>query len=301
MNLKEFTKNIEKPIYKNLEELYDIAELNFIEREIFNKYKKECEYWLLRSKKQFSENINDSTNFIKNLAQVLINLQSPKVTGQKNNLIKEMFGDKKVHRCYETKNGLRSTINSNKIFNTYFELRIMSFFLENNFDIKLSNSKEKGIKIPEFVASKKEFHLNVEAKQLDVDKIMDHIFGSIFINGIGYKYTKHERERGYEAIKATVKRNYDNALQKFDVIPKNEYFILFFSANYSISVMGKAVVDYLNNISSEWKNSKYNNLLGIIVEDQDNTYFFRNDNSNLNLENYLSGISNFHTYTPSAT
>ncbi len=206
MDLKQFKKEREQPIYSNLSDLYDTASLNLEERAIFDKYKNTCEYWLLRSKRPASYSFNKHPSFIQCLARVLINLQSKKVTGKKEQLVKEMFGDKKIHRVYPTKNGVRSTISSNKVFNTFFELKIMSFFLEHNFEIVLSNATIKGVKIPEFVAKKGSLHINVEAKYLDIDKVLDHIYGDTFIEGIDFKATQETRDIGDKKTQSSIEK-----------------------------------------------------------------------------------------------
>ncbi|MBI9046987.1 MAG: hypothetical protein JEZ06_21045 [Anaerolineaceae bacterium] len=298
MDLNSFSSGIEKPIYDNIEELFDAAQLNSSERAIFSKFKAYCEYWLLRSKKPYSRSYDNKPNFIQDLARVLINLQSQRVIGPKDHYVKEMFSDKKVHKIIETKTGFRSTKNSNKVFNTYFELEIMSFFLENGFNIELSVARSSGQKIPEFVATKNEMRLNIEAKKLDVENIKDNIFGDKFINGIDHKQTDDELKKGYERIFGAFQRNYENALEKYYMIPDNEYFVLFISSYYKIALMGQQTINYFNNLQTEWKDEKYGNFVGVILPDSEKTYYIKNKICDLEITDYVSKIKDFHCYFP---
>ncbi|MDF1547397.1 MAG: hypothetical protein P1P88_06230, partial [Bacteroidales bacterium] len=278
MDKNEFKKSLERQIHKSLFVLFEKANLTKKEQEIFLKYKKDCEYWLLRSKVQYSQPfLASDTNFIKQIAIVLINLQSDRVFGAKNLLIKKMFADNSVHRFKETKGGgIRSTVNSPIIFNTYYELEILSFFLKNDYKIQLASDKIRGMKIPEFVAEKDNIRINIEAKSLDADSIGDSIFGNVFITGTNYKKSKEDLEKGYIRISDQLKRNYEKAIGKYNEIEAHEYFIIFINPNYRIKAMGKPSIDYLNQLKDEWGNDKYNRLIGVVIHDSDNTFFIRN-------------------------
>lgn len=158
---------MEKPIYSSLYELFDKAELSEIEKQAFLRNKKYCEYWLLRSKRGYHQS-NDSKkpNFIKKLARVINHLESDSVKeGAKTQKIKEMFGYGKnnispIHKVtpiepdtnLNVESGCCSRKNSSILENTYFELLILSFFVEHGFEIELLSNKEKGKRIPEFIA-----------------------------------------------------------------------------------------------------------------------------------------------------
>lgn len=297
MDLNTFSEDWEEPIHQSLEEVFDHAELNHPERNIFYKYRSDCEYWLLRSKLFYSKSLDDKPNFIQNLARVLINLQLQKVTGTKDHLVKEMFSNKKIHRSYKTQNGVRATKFSDKLENTYFELEIMSFLLKNGFSIELSKSK-KGQKIPEFIAIKNFIKINVEAKSLNRDKIEDNIFGDTFVTGINYRRTEEEKKKGYDRISSTVENNYLKAMGKFSVIPKNEYFILFLSAYYNIRLMGQPAINYLNVLPNQWQARDFNNFIGIILPDSKTTYFLKNEKCDLILLNHIPDLLEYHSYSP---
>ncbi|WP_319481524.1 hypothetical protein [uncultured Draconibacterium sp.] len=298
MELSKFKKDSERQIHKSFNELFDKAKLSQKERDIYYRYRDYCEYWLLRSKLQYSQ--SEGQNFLKRLAIVLINLQSKNVSGPKDSVVKQMFGDKSVHRCYPTKNGLRSTKNSNIIENTYFELEILSFFLLNNFDIQLANDNIKGKKIPEFKAELNGAIINIEAKQLDVEKIMDNIFGDGFTSGINSKLSEKELDSGYKRIFSQFERNYSSAISKYLEIEPGEYFIIFLSAYYRIDYLGKYAINFLNDLPKQWTDNNYNNLVGIVIPDSEKTYFIQNrlcDNSII--ETLLElGINDFHKYIP---
>ncbi|MET0109836.1 MAG: hypothetical protein ABW084_13120 [Candidatus Thiodiazotropha sp.] len=295
----EFFNHWEKQIFGSLEELYEASNLENTEIDIFNTYKHLCEYWLLRAKIQFTQSFNDKPNFIQNLARVLINLQSKRVTGPKDHLVKEMFSGKAVHREISSNKGNRIKINSNKVFNTYFELEILSFFLENGFQIELKSSKTKGKKIPEFTAIKDNIRINVEAKNLDGDKIMDHIFGDSFIEGIDYRPKDEDSAKGYKKIKEMLVSNYENAIRKFHFIPKNEYFILFMSTDVEISYLGSDAIEYLNNLPLSWSDCDFENFIGLILPVIDQTYVIQNRRCNLVMHKYIPNILNFNRYSPS--
>lgn len=306
MDLDRFSSWCEEQIYNDLEEVYKKANLTELEKSIFNKYKKyNIENWLLRAKNgyfksgAFIEQNDEFPNFIQLLARALINLDSPKVSGAKVKFIKEMFGDKTIHKCQEIEKGhFRSEIISNIIENKYFELRLMSFFIENMFEIELCSSKIKGKKIPEFVAIKNNLRINVEAKKMDEDKIADNIFGNHFIEGIDYNPTAIELEKGYGKIKAALENNYEKALLKFYDIPSTEFFVIFISVYFKLEFMGQQTIDYLNSIPDKWNTSRYNNLAGVVLLDQYKTYFLENKNCKLRLSKDIKNITFLHEYEP---
>lgn len=302
MDKNEFKESQERQIHKSLSELFEKANLIKKEQEILLKYKKDCEYWLLRSKIQFSQSFGPSdTNFIKQIAIVLINLQSDKVYGAKNLLIKKMFADNSVHRFKETKGGgIRSTINSPIIFNTYYELEILSFFLKNNFKIYLASDKKIGVKIPEFVAEKDNIRINVEAKSLDADSIGNSIFGDFFITGINHKQSKEELEKGYIRILDQLKRNYKSAIEKYNEIETHEYFIVFINPNYRIQALGRPSIDFLNRLIEDWKHDRYKRLIGVVIHDSDDTYFIENKYCEPIVIQKIKemDISEYHKYIP---
>lgn len=110
MDLESLKLDMEKPIYSSLDEVYKKAELNDSEIEVFNRNRKYCEYWLLRSKNQYHQSFNNDTpNFIKRLAAVINHLESPLVSGQKYKKLKELFAvGKSIHTVQETSNGYRT-------------------------------------------------------------------------------------------------------------------------------------------------------------------------------------------------
>ena len=210
-----------------------------------------------------------------------------------------MFSDKTVHRQYDTKNGTKITINSNKVFNTYFELEILSFLLENGLDIELCSSKGNVKKIPEFVGIKDGIRINVEAKNLDKDKIMDHIFGDKFVEGFDYRPTEGDIAKGYVKIKNMLESNYENAIQKYKIIPTDEYFVLFISSYYKVSHLGPESIKYLNALPTSWSQNSFENLIGIVLPEEGKTYFVKNENCNIELEEVIPDVLNFHDFFPS--
>lgn len=302
MDTNEFKDSMERQIHKSLNELFKIASLNKNEQEIFLKYKVDCEYWLLRSKHQYSKTFGGgNTNFIKLLAIVLIILQSDKVFGAKDQLVKKMFADNSVHRFIPKKGGgIRSTKNSNNIFNTYYELEILSYFLKYDFNIHLASGKIKGKKIPEFVAQKNDIRINVEAKSLDADSVANSIFGDVFVTGFGYKLTNVEREKGYIRIRDQLKRNYESAIGKYFEIKTNEHFIVFIDTNFLIQAMGRPSINYIDGLKDEWKEGKFNTFIGLVIHDVDKTYFIKNNNCKQSVINLIEemDILQFHKYIP---
>lgn len=193
MDAENFQTMMEEPIYSSLVELFDKAELSEREKQAFLRNKKYCEYWLLRSKRGYHQSLNpEKPNFIKKLARVINHLESDLVTGAKKQKIKEMFAPRSpIHKVTKTEISCRSEQNSPILENTYFELLILSFFVERGFNIELIRNKEYGTRIPEFIASKNGIKLSVEAKNLNVDNIMNNIFGDSFEDGIDHHRTQN--------------------------------------------------------------------------------------------------------------
>lgn len=300
MNKKDLIENVEKPLYHTIEEVFENSDLSEEEKSIFREYEKYCKYWLLRIKNDQLRSIyQNEKSFLKKIAIALIKLHSKNVIGSKSNFIKEMFGDKAVHRVYETKNGgLRSTINSNIIANKYFELDILSYFIDNGFKVLLSESKFEGQKIPEFKAIKNDISINVEAKRLDQEKVMDNIFGDRMVYGIDYKFTDKEKDKGFKRIESQFSRNLLSAFSKMENVPKDEFYLIFIYVYYRVDYAGKYIIDYINNVSEEL--SKYSNLLGLVIPDSNNTYHIKNPSCKLDYEKLFSkhSMNLYHLYTP---
>ncbi len=294
---------MEKPIHNSLNELFDKANLSNDERDVYLSIRKHCEYWLLRSKTYYSQPFNSNIpNFIQRLARVLIRFFSENVSGKKFLMIKEMFPkNSPVHRVFKTgTGGVRATQNSSKIENTYFELEIMSFFLDNGFNIKLASSNIVNRKIPEFTAINKNYKVNIEAKQLNIDKILDNIFGDCFTKENHNKQSADLLDKGYLKIKERIKANYTSAISKYDHIDDDELYLIFISLNYKLDYMGKYCTQYLSNLPNEWTDKRYNQLLGVVIIELENTIYIKNTHAEQEHLKRLNeiGISEYHTYIP---
>ena len=233
MDLEEFKTDMEKPIHPTLESLFERAQLSLEEQAVYLRHKKYCEYWLLRSKLDYSQRpFSKIPNFIKLLARTLINLESDMVTGKKKHFIKTMFSENKdeLHSFEISDEHLRSLKKTARIENTFFELDIMSFFLSNSFKIQLAESNKPGVKIPEFKATKNNISINIEAKRLNYDIILDNIHGDHMSKGIDYRISEEERSKGYIRKMLQLKSRFENALKKLQHIPSDEYYIIFIQA-----------------------------------------------------------------------
>lgn len=299
MDIERFKEDIEKPIFASLEDVFQEAGLNEEEKSVYIKYKKYCKYWLLRAKRNNIDNWGQGgDNFITKLARALIVLDSDRVEGSKTSFVKVMFSDKTVHRVIETKNGVRSTKNSVIVATKFFELDILSYFVFNGFKIFLIESQKSGQKIPEFKAVKDGITINVEAKKLDQDSVMNNIFGDGMIEKIGYKHTKEKLDEGYKRIERQFARNYEDAIGKLSDIENGEYYIIFMYAYYRVDYTGKYLVSYINNLYSDM--SSYKNLIGVVIPDTLRTYFLKNITCNIELERYLTEypIGNYNIFSP---
>lgn len=302
MDIESLKESSERKLYSSLDEVFQKADLTLPERDAFIRNQKYCEYWLLRSKAGYHQSFAPShTNFIKRLAAVITHLESSSVKGNKKQKIKELFGyGSPIHRVYKTKNGLRTTQNSPTLDNTYFELKILSFFIDMGFKIELIKAKIKGKKIPEFVATKDDVKMSVEAKNLNIDSILDNIFGDSFIDGIDYRRTRAENDKGLEAIRSQIQRNYENAIGKYEHTNHNEHFIIFMHIYDSLNHIGTPAIDYLNSLQASWSKGKYDNFLGIVIPERDKTVLIYNKHGNPDAFSLLgkAELSDFHNYVP---
>ena len=90
MEIEHFKNSMEEPNYSSLDEIFDKANLNGTEKEVFLRHKKYCEYWLLRSKGLDHKSFNSGVpNFIQQLARVIRDLESGSVEGAKIQKIKD--------------------------------------------------------------------------------------------------------------------------------------------------------------------------------------------------------------------
>ena len=302
MDLASLKENLERKLYSSLDDIFDKADLTPSERNVFLRNQKYCEHWLLRSKAGYHQSFApDHTNFIKRLAAVITCLESESVKGDKKQKIRELFGYKSpIHRVYKTKNGIRSTQNSQTLENTYFELEIMSFFVDCGFEIELVKARTEGQKIPEFIASKKDVKISVEAKNLNIDSVLDNFHGDSFIDGINHKRTQKEIDKGLEGIRSQIQRNYENAIGKYEHINPDEHYIIFMYIYDSLNCIGPPAVDYLNSLQTSWSEGHYDKFLGIVIPERNKTVFIQNKYSSPNVFSLLGkiGVADFHNYVP---
>ena len=302
MELKTLKSMMEEPIYSSLDEVFDKADLTEVEREAFVRNKSYCEYWLLRSKRGYHRSFDsEETNFIKRLARVINCLESDLVSGDKKQKIKELFGvGQPVHRVYKTKNGCRSTQNSPILENTYFELVILSFFVERGYNVELVKSSEPGKRIPKFIVSLNSSKLSVEAKKVNVDSIMDNIFGDSFIDGIDHCRSQAEQEKGYKRIKSQIEKRYEDAMDKYKHINPSEQYIIFMSVYYNNSHIGIPAINFLNSLQSHWADQELNGFAGLVIPEDKQTIFIQNNQCSKDLLHELSSlrIEDFHNYVP---
>lgn len=303
MDADTFQIMIEEPIYTSLVELFAKAELSEIERQAFLRNKKYCEYWLLRSKRGYHQSFNpEKPNFIKKLARVINHLKSDLVKGAKKQKIKEMFAPRSpIHKVTQTEVSCRSERNSSILENTYFELLILSFFVERGFEIELKSNKEHGKRIPEFIASKNGINLSVEAKNLNVDNIMNNIFGNSFEDGIDHHRTQYEQVKGYEKIKSQIEKRYKDAMDKYNHINSDEQYIVFMSIYFNNHFIGKPAINYINSLQEKWIGHELRNFVGLVIPEEQQTLFIKNYDSHENVVHKLTayGLEEFHTYVPS--
>ena len=302
MDLESLKENSELELYSSLDEIFQKADLTQLERDAFTRNQKYCEYWLLRSKAGYHQSFEPGhTNFIKRLAAVITHLESDSVKGNKKQKIKELFGyGSPIHRVYKTNNGFRTTQNSPILESTYYELKILSFFINGGFKIELIKTKVAGQKIPEFIAIKDDVKISVEAKNLNVDSILDNIFGDSFIDGIDHRRTRAEEDKGLEGIRSQILRNYENAIEKYKHINPDEHYIIFMYIYDSLNCIGAPAADYLNSLQASWSKGEYDNFLGIVIPESDKTVFIYNKHSYHGAFNLLGkvGLSDFHNYVP---
>ena len=302
MDLESLKENSERKLYSSLDEIFQKADLTQAEKDVFLRNQKYCEYWLLRSKSGHHQCfVPGRTNFIKRLAAVIRHLESDSVKGDKKQKIKELFGYRSpIHRVYKTKNGFRTTQNSPTLENTYFELEIMSFFIDAGFKIELIKTKSEGQKIPEFIAIKDDLRISVEAKNLNIDSVLDNFFGDSFIDGFNHQRTQAEKDRGFEGVRSQIQRNYENAIGKYGHINPGEHYIIFMCIYDDLSCIGFPAGDYLKSLQASWNKGEYDNFLGIVIPESDKTVFIRNVHGNPDAFSLLakSGLGDFHSYVP---
>lgn len=302
MDINSLKILMEKPTYSSLSELFDMAELTEVEKEAFIRNKKYCEYWLLRSKRGCHQSFNsDFPNFIKRLARVINHLESDSVTGDKKQKIKEMFGaGSPVHRVYKTKNGCRATQNSPILESTYFELLILSFFVAQGFKVELIKSRGTGKRIPEFVASKNGLKFSVEAKQIEIDSLLDNIFGDAFTDSNYSHRTKPDQEKSCERIKAQIEKRYESAIEKYKDINEDENYIVFMSIYYNLSFIGTPAINFLNSIQSSWAGQNLASFVGLVLAEEKQTLFMKNQECNQEAlcEVNRLNIECFHKFVP---
>ncbi|WP_373035176.1 hypothetical protein [Sulfurimonas sp.] len=303
MDVKDFQAMMEKPIYASLDEVFDKSNLSETEKDAFLRNEKYCKYWLLRSKRYYNQSLNsEKPNFIKKLARVINHLESDLVTGAKIQKIKEMFAPRSpIHKVTQTEISCRSEQNSPILENTYFELLILSFFVERGFNIELISNKEYGTRIPEFIASKNGIKLSIEAKNLNVDNIMNNIFGDSFKDGIDHHRTQNEQEKGYKNIKSQIEKRYEDAMDKYNHINSDEQYIIFMSIYFNNHFIGKPAINYVNSLQAKWIGQELRNFIGIVIPEEQQTLFIKNQEGNENIVHQLTeyGLEEFHKYVPS--
>lgn len=303
-NPPQVFSGVEKPRFSSLSELFDRTNLNEDEKDIFQKHKKDCEYFLLRAREDFIESHGDNPSYLQGLAKRLILLDSDKVTGPKKAFIKEMFSlpNKQMYEVAVTqqrnpKTGIEigkttsCTLNCNSLFNKDFELEILAFFIDNGFTIELfgrKNEQGKNEKGPEFIALKKELKIGIEAKNLDHNIIADRIFGD---KKSAFDYERRCKEKderhpqnGPQKIQQQFMKNYDSAMSKFDNIDDGTYSLIFISTNYQINHIS-GFQNFLEELQNDWTDES--SLIGIAIPELYSTTFLQNKECDLDINTYL--------------
>lgn len=303
MEIDKLKLMMETPIYSSLAEIFDRAKLSDDEKDAFLRNKSSCEYWLLRSKiwyhKSFSPNA--APNFIKCLARVLNYLESEMVSGKKKKKIREMFGKgSPVHNVSTDKNGVRSKQNSNILENTYFELLILSFFVVRNFRVNLIDSKGHGKRISEFIVSMDGIKLSVEAKVIDTEKILDKIFGDVFVDGIDHQRSETEQQKGFEAIKSQIETRYEDAMDKYQYLDQDEHYIVFVDIYSNNNRLGQPAIRYLNSLQSSWVGQDLKKFVGVVIPEEERTIFLHNVQCDEGVIRMVeeAGVEKFHEFIP---
>lgn len=293
MNVDSWKEELEKQHYKSLDVLFDEMELTDSERNVFFKYKR-CHYWLLRSM-PFSNRFGE-INPLKQLAVLMLNLHSKRVSGSINDYIKRMFPRRGAYFVKSVKNGYRFSFIHHDLEHLSFELKIMSFLLERGFEIFLCEGP--GVK-PEFEVVKGACRFFVEAKKMDTEAVLDNIFGDSFVEVKPKRRTKEDLDKGYRRIKKTLEKIYEEAKRKLKGLDETDQLLLIIDPSYSFKRMGPYAKQYLESLPNKWVKEQETQILGVIIDDSRvhdliNPYF----KDSFWTGDLLNNFKMFSSYTP---
>lgn len=229
------------------------------------------------------------------LAGYLRFLNSAAVRGADGNepprrsFVKEMFGDTKVHgvtvksvsrklESGDTEEGtsMRSSAWSTIFWDKLAELQVLAFFCANGYEVEFP-AGNSGSKKPEFFIQVRQTALGVEVKNLDVDAVLDRIYGDFdstiaFMHNAGPESeTSFVGPGDYHGIVGMIERQYGKAVQKFSDAPG----LVFIFVPLDRGQLGRYLDEYIAALFSEWNNGDDCGVVGLVLAFNDSVQLQR--------------------------
>ena len=293
----DWLENLERPIYADLDEVFSRAGLSPPERDIFLRYRQDCEYWLLRAKTPYVEPTFAGPVFIQQLARMLMVLGSDKVSGARRSFIKEMFSIKQVHKVTRGSGFIRSSQRSSILFDKYFELKILAFLVRNGCSIHIHGKADKPKS--EFLATKNGVNVEIEAKNLDADAILDKIHGDFFEpDWKPKKPGQHHDADTNRKLYNQLKQSYDNAVKKMASTGDGDFLLIFIATNLPIGLLGPRAIEFVNDlVAHQWRAEEYQMLLGMVIVEDSRVRFLPNHSCSGRISSLLDvDVESFFDY-----
>ncbi len=265
----DWIEHWEEPNWGSLEEVYERAGLSPEELCALNEYRDIAEYYLLRAKRPMVTGIQEHPSLIRELAGFLRFLNSPCVSGAeggeapRRSFVKEVFNKgKPVHKHVLTRrtlrlesgelvqsSGIRISARSTAFWDKLAELRVLAFLCANCYRVEFPSPSAEG-KQPEFFIRADQAPVGIEVKNLDVDVVLDRIFGGFNDELPPVDNDEFTGPDDREGIVGMINSQYEKAVAKFRSGPAG--IIVIFVPQYRASI-AEYLDPWANALSTCWR------------------------------------------------
>lgn len=231
-----------------LEDVYVKAQLTSVEISTLNEFRDVLEKQLVHYAPKWlcdSSELNKQ-NIIKHIAGVLGKCTKKRVSGDLRVFLKKMFSNSMDYgyKLAVDKSGYRIGPKSDEFDDIFFELEIIDFLLDRNFNIDLEKTRLGNGKNAEFWAQNDETGFYIEAKNINFNGLQDIIFNEKHrTSSYGMFNVNDDQQR---EIRKIVKSQLKSARQKFSTTDVNHS--IYINIGSPLGTLGKKLIDHINKM-----------------------------------------------------
>lgn len=161
--------------YPTFDQVCQKAKLTDKQTELLSTFSRTAKRTIIKRYTEFCRPRHDGTGSLRGIAEDLEVLFREDVSGPKRRFVKKLFGSHALQKTTETKHGTRICPGSKELYDTLYELDLVTDFVRAGYSVELE-PKLSNRKVPEFLARNRN-NIYVEAKRLDYDRQMDIVSG----------------------------------------------------------------------------------------------------------------------------